>query len=50
MSSWEIALDLLYTGKVDISFAMSMRLPLEEWKKGFDAVIDKSAFKVLLMP
>ena len=50
MSSWDIALDLLYTGKVDIGFAMSLKLPLDEWKKGFDAVIDKSAFKVLLYP
>ena len=50
MSDWDIALDLLYTGKVDIGFAMSLELPLEDWKKGFDAVIDKSAFKVLLKP
>jgi len=50
MSDWDIALDLLYSGKVDISFALSLKLPLDEWKKGFDAVIDKSAFKVLLFP
>ncbi len=50
MSTWDIVLDLLYSGKVDISFALSLRLPLDEWKKGFQAVIDKSAFKVLLIP
>ncbi len=50
MSTWKIALDLLYTGKIDISFAMSLKLPLDDWKKGFDAVINKSALKVLLFP
>ena len=50
MSSWKIALDLLYSGKIDIGHALSMKLPLAEWRKGFDAVIDKTALKVLLIP
>ncbi len=49
-STWGITMDLLNKGKVDLNPVISLKLPLEEWQKGFDAAIDKSAYKVLLMP
>ena len=50
MSSWEIALDLMARKIVDVRQVLSTQLPIEEWRKGFDIVIDKSAMKVLLIP
>ena len=50
MSSWAITMDLLKRGAIDLSPIISLKLPLDEWKKGFDAVIDKTALKVLLIP
>ena len=49
-SSWDITLDLINKKKVDLTPVVSLKLPLEDWQKGFDATIDKSAVKVLLIP
>ena len=49
-TTWEITMDLLNKRKVDLSPIISLKLPLEEWEKGFDATINKTAFKVLLIP
>lgn len=48
MSSWEISLDLVNKGKIDLGAVVSIRLPLERWEEGFDAAINKTAYKVLL--
>lgn len=49
-TSWGITLRLLKEGKADLNPLISLRLPLEEWKQGFDATINKTACKVLLIP
>ncbi len=49
-TTWDITLDLLNSKKVNLDPIISLKLPLDEWEKGFDATIDKSAFKVLLLP
>lgn len=50
MSSWEIGMKLLNEKKVDLAPLVSMRLPLSEWKRGFEAVINKEAYKVVFCP
>lgn len=49
-TSWLIALRLLKHGLVNIAPLISAVLPLPQWKEGFDRTIEKTAFKVLLMP
>ena len=49
-STWLIALQLLNEKKVSLEPLLSLRLPLEEWEKGFDAAENKQAYKVVLMP
>ena len=50
MSSWKITMDILNSGKVNMAPLVSMRLPLADWKKGFDAVVNKEAYKVVFCP
>lgn len=50
MSSWEIGMKLMNEGKVNLAPLISMRLPLAEWKRGFEAVINKEAYKVVFCP
>lgn len=50
VSSWHITMDLLSKGIVDIRAIIDLELPIEEWEKGFDSVVEKSALKVLLVP
>ncbi len=49
-TTWDITMKLLEEKKVDLAPIVSLRLPLEDWEKGFDATIDKSAYKVILIP
>lgn len=50
VSSWEIGMALINEKKVDLSPLVSMRLPLSQWQRGFDAVIRKEAYKVVFCP
>lgn len=50
VSSWKIALRLLEEGKVNLSPLISKRFPLDRWKDGLDAVLSKTAYKVILIP
>ena len=50
VSTWPITLQLLREGKVRTGPIISLKLPLTEWEAGFDAALDKSAFKILLIP
>lgn len=50
MSSWEIGMKLINEGRVNLAPLISMRLPLAEWKRGFEAVINKEAYKVVFCP
>ena len=49
-TSWVRALQLLESGQVNVRPLVSTKLPLEEWKKAFDIVMNKEGFKVLLDP
>lgn len=50
VSSWHITLDLLEKGKVDLLPFISLKVPLEDWKTGVDAVLAKTVYKAVLMP
>ncbi|WHH57017.1 zinc-binding dehydrogenase [Petroclostridium sp. X23] len=49
-TSWERALRMLKYGQINMKPLISARLPIEEWKKGFDMVINKTGYKILLLP
>jgi threonine dehydrogenase-like Zn-dependent dehydrogenase len=49
-STWLIALKLLKEKKISLEPLLSLRLPLEEWQKGFEAAENKQAYKVVLLP
>ncbi|MBQ3049817.1 MAG: alcohol dehydrogenase catalytic domain-containing protein [Oscillospiraceae bacterium] len=50
VSSWEIAMDLLGQGKIDLAPYITQRFSLDEWKAGVDAVLSKTTYKVVLTP
>jgi threonine dehydrogenase-like Zn-dependent dehydrogenase len=43
-------MQLLKEGKLDLRPLVSAEFPLEEWEKGFDLTMSKTAFRVLLIP
>ncbi len=52
-TEFEIALDLITSGKIDASHIITHRLPLKDVKKGFETALDKKtskAVKVVLIP
>ena len=49
-TSWERALRLLSSKQVDVKPLISAKLPLEDWKKGFEMAINKEGYKILLQP
>lgn len=50
MSTWDIGLKLINEKKVNLGPLVSLKLPLSEWKRGFEAVINKEAYKVVFCP
>ncbi|WP_300757606.1 zinc-binding dehydrogenase [uncultured Oscillibacter sp.] len=50
VTTWPITLDLLARKQVTLSPFLSLRLPLEEWRAAFDAVIHRRVYKALLLP
>lgn len=50
VNAWKITLELLNSGEIDLTPVLSLRFALDEWEKGFQATMDKSAFKILLTP
>ena len=50
VGSWKITLELLAQGKVQLAPFVSKTVPLADWKSGLDAVLAKTAYKVLLKP
>ena len=50
MSTWRIGLGLINEKKVNLGALVSLKLPLSEWERGFNAVINKEAYKVLFCP
>jgi threonine dehydrogenase-like Zn-dependent dehydrogenase len=49
-SSWRGALALMGSGGLRVAPLISRKLPLEEWKRGFDMMIGRKAIKILLTP
>lgn len=47
-SSWHIALKLLEEQKIDADKMITKSVPLEEWRKGFEAVIAGDQIKVII--
>ncbi|ERN55125.1 zinc-binding dehydrogenase [Alkalihalophilus marmarensis] len=47
-SSWEKALLLLEEGKIDVDKMITKFVALEEWRKGFEAVIEGNEIKVMI--
>ena len=50
VGSWKITLELLAPNKVQLAPFVSRIVSLEDWKSGLDAVLAKTAYKVLLKP
>lgn len=50
VSSWEIGMKLMEEGKVDLMPLMNLELPLEQWQEGFEAAINKTKYKIVLLP
>ena len=50
VSSWKITLELLAQGKVTLEPFVSLKVPLDQWRTGLNAVLAKTAYKVLLLP
>ncbi|MDR3077591.1 MAG: zinc-binding dehydrogenase [Planctomycetota bacterium] len=48
--SWRTALNLLARGRLDLKPLADPKLPLSEWKKGFEMFERKEGFKVFLLP
>lgn len=46
-TSWRESLRLLASGKIEAKPLITHRLGLSEWKKGFEAMADKTAIKVI---
>jgi len=49
-TSWRRTLNLLSSGMIKVSPMISARLPLEEWRQGFEMMEQRKALKVLLVP
>jgi L-iditol 2-dehydrogenase len=49
-ATWVRMLKILEQGQVRLGDLITHKLPIEEWRRGFDACEDKSALKVLLQP
>lgn len=49
-SSWEKLLKLYETDKLQLDELVSVRLPLTEWKKGFEMFLRKEGNKIFLVP
>ena len=47
---WDKSLRVLAAGKIAIDQIATKRLPLDRWEEGFQAMIDRTAVKVLLLP
>lgn len=49
-ATWSQTMNILRQGKVDIEDTITHRMPLKDWKKGFDLMEQKQAIKILLEP
>ena len=49
-TTWPITLKLLAEGKVTLDPFVSLALPLSRWQEGFNAAIQKTVYKAVLIP
>jgi len=49
-SSWEISLNLIKDGKINLKKLITHKLPLEDWEKAFKLMDAKESGKVILIP
>jgi len=49
-TSWVRALRMLEHKQVNVAPLISAKLPLEEWRRGFEMAIKKEGYKILLQP
>lgn len=47
-SSWDLALDLLKNGKIDIEKMITKIVPLDQWREGFELVMAGNEIKVIV--
>jgi L-iditol 2-dehydrogenase len=47
-SSWHLALDLLENDKIAVDKMITKKVPLEEWRSGFEAVMAGNEIKVII--
>lgn len=50
VSSWKTLLKMIDAGYVDLAPLITAEFPLEDWEKGFELTMSKTAYKVLLIP
>jgi L-iditol 2-dehydrogenase len=48
--SWERSIELVRIGKINVKDLISHKLPLTDWKSGFEICENKNGLKVLLTP
>jgi L-iditol 2-dehydrogenase len=49
-TSWVRALRMLELRQVNVNPLISAKLPLEDWRRGFEMAINKEGYKILLQP
>ena len=47
-TSWRNALRLLASGAIKVKPMITHRIGLSQWREGFDAMVDKTAIKVIM--
>lgn len=50
VSTWKIGMELMASGKVDLTPLMNMEVPLENWREGIDAAVSRRKYKIVLLP
>jgi threonine dehydrogenase-like Zn-dependent dehydrogenase len=48
--TWEICLNILSSGKIDLRPVITHRLPLDEGERGFQLLQQREGLKILLKP
>ena len=48
--NWEMAIDLMASGKVQVDHLITSRYDLEDWQRGFEEMQDSKGIKILLYP
>jgi len=49
-TSWEKALDLIASKKINVNSLITQRFSLKDWSKAFNLIKDGQAIKALLIP